>query len=342
MKKVSTGEIPPNPSILNMTSNSLANKIDSVLSSIKFDDNKNTTNINNTNYNTNKTEMSLEEKKEKQKVLDDMKNDVKKFTDIFIGNSTNHVDKILKTKIFTIQIIANNPNDTQKNNKKAIEEKISIVNFTQCENILKKEYNISQNTVLIMKKLEFTPKMDIKRANNLDASQGLTFEYIDPKTMKKLNSSICSKINTPISIPFKRGNRLKMEEYEKSALINAALDLYNNESPAYYSRCVKTNQIETGADVSINYKRSQMFQNTSITCSSECEYDGLDENKYVKCNCKTSGDKESSNTGDEFVFDPLPSMNYDIVLCHRETYKDVINYYNFLIQYNSIGKLNNE
>jgi len=342
MKKAMSGEIPPDPSLLNMASNAITSKLDSVLSSLNFDTNKNSTNTNNTNSSTNKTEMSMEEKKEKQKVLDDMKNDVKKFTDIFIGNSTNHVDKILKTEIFTIQIIANNPNDTQKNNKKAIEEKLTVGNFTECENILKKEYNISQNKVLLMKKAEFIAKMDIERANNPDASQGLSFEFIDPNTMKKLNSSICSKMNTPISIPFKRGERLKMLEYQRSALINAALDLYNNESPAYYSRCVKTNQIETGADVSINYKRSQMFQNTSITCSPECEYDGLDENKYVKCNCKTSGEKESSNTGDEFVFDPLPSMNYDIVKCYRETYKDVINYYNFLIQYNSIGKLKNK
>jgi hypothetical protein len=317
-----SGMIPAEPSLLNLTSNSITNKISSL-----FD-----TNINNTNKNNNNTEMSEEEKKEKQKVLDDIKNDVKKFTDIFIGNSITNVDKILKTEIFTIQIIANNPNDTEKNNNKAIEQKISIGNFTECENVLKKNYNISQNTVLIMKKAEFSSKMDIERSNNPDASQGLSFEFIDPNTMKKLDSSICNKINTPISIPFKRSERLNMNFYEKSTLINIFLDLYNNESPAYYSRCVKTNQINTGADVSINYKRSQMFQNTTISCSSECQYDGLDKNKYVKCNCNTTGKNEISNKADEFVFDPLPSMNYDIILCYNETYNDVnnnlINLYN--------------
>jgi hypothetical protein len=322
-----SGMIPAEPSLLNLTSNSITNKISSL-----FDTNINNTNINNTNKNNNNTEMSEEEKKEKKKVLDDIKNDVKKFTDIFIGNSITNVDKILKTEIFTIQIIANNPNDTEKNNNKAIEQKISIGNFTKCENVLKKNYNISQNTVLIMKKAEFSSKMDIERSNNPDASQGLSFEFIDPNTMKKLDSSICNKINTPISIPFKRSERLNMNFYEKSTLINIFLDLYNNESPAYYSRCVKTNQINTGADVSINYKRSQMFQNTTISCSSECQYDGLDKNKYVKCNCNTTGKNENSNKADEFVFDPLPSMNYDIILCYNETYNDVnnnlINLYN--------------
>jgi hypothetical protein len=253
-----------------------------------------------------------------------MKNDVKKFTDIFIGNSTTHVDKILKTELFIIQIISNNPNDTQKNNEKAIEEKISIGNFTECENILKKEYNISQNTVLLMKKAEFCSRLDVERCFNPLASRGLIFEFIDPNTMKKLNSDICNTINSQISIPFKRSDRINMNTYEISAIMNPNLDLYNNQSLAYHSRCVKSININTFADISINYKRSQMFQNTSITCSSGCEYDGLDKNKFVKCNCNTSGKNETSNTGYEFVFDPLPSMNYDIVKCYRETIKDVI------------------
>ena len=67
-----------------------------------------------------------------------------------------------------------------------------------------------------------------------------------------------------------------------------------------------------------------MFQNTTITCSEDCKYGGIDENIYVECNCNTSGKNETSNTGYEFVFDPVPPMNYDIVECYRETLKYVI------------------
>jgi len=66
-----------------------------------------------------------------------------------------------------------------------------------------------------------------------------------------------------------------------------------------------------------------MFQNTSISCSEGCTYEGLDENRYVKCNCKTNGESESSNTGMTHEFDPLPSMNYGIIKCFKETYDDV-------------------
>jgi len=335
-----SGEIPPDPLLLSMASNAMTNKIDSILSSINFDtaSNNNSTETNDNNTNKNKTQLTEKEKKEKQEILNNMKNDIKKFTNVFIGNSTKKVHKILKTEIFTIQITSNNPNDTESNNKKAIEERISIANFTDCENILKKENNISQTTVLLLKKVEFDAKMDIDRAKNPDASPGLSFEFIDPTTMKKLDAKVCSEIKTPMKIPFKRGERLKMKIYQKSVLINKGLDLYNKESPAYYSRCIKSNQIDTGADVSINYKRNKMFQNTTITCSPGCEYEGLDENKYVKCNCKTNGDKESSNNGNEFTFDPLPSMNYDIVLCYYETYIDVRIFYDFIF-FNSLRKI---
>ena len=333
MKKAMSGDIPPDPTLLSMASNAITNKIENVLSSLNFNvgpsnDKNNTdtkTNDKNNSSSNNSPQISEEQQKEKQKVLDDMKNDIKKFTDIFIEkNSSEKVDKTIKTEVFTIDIKSNNPNYTKANRKKDIKERISVANLTECENILRKEYNISESTVLLLKKVEFTAKMDIKRANNPDASQGLTFEFIDPNTMKKLDTKFCNNTKSIINIPFKGSDRLRMDMYDKSNAINKGLDIYNNDSPAYYSRCVKTNQIDTGADVSINYKRNTMFQNTTINCSPGCEYEGLDENKYVKCNCDTNGNQESSNTGNQFIFDPLPSMNYAIVKCYRETYNDVI------------------
>jgi hypothetical protein len=287
--------------------------------------------------NKNITIMSENEKNEKQKVLDNMKNEIKSLTDIFIGNSTEKIDKIMKTEIFTVQITSQNPNDTEKNNKKAIEQRISVANFTECENKLKLKYNISQPINLLLKKVEFNSKLDIERADNPDASEGLTFDFINPLNMEKLDSKICSEIKIPINIPFKRSERLIMDLVKKSQVINnVGIDLYSNAAPAYHSRCFKTLQLDTGADESINFKRSTMFQNTSISCSEDCIYEGLDENRYVKCNCNTTGEKESSNTGETYNFDPLPSMNYGIVKCYKETYEDVrkINLIYFKILFN--------
>lgn len=264
-----------------------------------------------------------EDSESKQKEINGMKKNVKQFTGAFIDKKSNETvqNKIIKTDIFSVAINSEDPNDKESRDKEAIKEGISTADFSECEKILKGHYNISSN--LLVKKVEFDPKMDVNRSKNPYASKGLTFEFLNPITFEKLNITYCSEKKTPLKIPFKKGEKLNISLYSQSARINKGLDLYNDKSPGFHSRCIKSNQLDTGADLSINYKRNKMFQNNSIGCSPGCEYDGLDENKYVKCNCEVKDDMETSNNGVDISFSPLPSMNYDIVNCYYETYRDV-------------------
>lgn len=267
----------------------------------------------------------------KQSVLNGMKNETQTFLNLLIDNIKNstYLNEIIKTEIFSVQISADSPDKKEENIRSAIENKLAFANFSNCEKLLKDHYNISQEINLMMKKVEFDPITDLKRANDTAASQGVSFDFFNQLTKEKLNTSICESAPTPISIPFKRSDRLNMQMYQKAQTVRTILDLYNSNSPGYHSRCFKTTQFDTGADVSLNYKRSMMFQNQTVSCSVGCTYEGLDKNTYVKCNCKTSGSKEMSNTGNDEQFDPLPKMNYDIVICYYETYSDV-KFYLFL------------
>ena len=80
---------------------------------------------------------------------------------------------------------------------------------------------------------------------------------------------------------------------------------------------------ELGSNASINFRRTKLFQNETIGCSVGCIYQGLDENKYVICDCSASGSAEISNTGSKDSLSSIPPMNYDIALCYYETYDDV-------------------
>ncbi len=282
---------------------------------------------NNSNF-SNSSIDKIKEMEEKQKIIDKMKENIKDFTNIFLDKKSNSTNKIIKTEIFDLSINSQDPKNSESAEKEAIKQKLSTTNFTECENILKKHYNISSDKYIILKKVEFDSKMDLLRNDNPYASKGVTFEFLNPLTFEKLNTSICSQseIKSPMKIPFKQAERIKSDFYRESAAINLDLDLYNNNSLGYHSRCVKSNQLTTGADLSINYKRNKMFQNNSIECSSGCTYGGLDENKYVKCDCKINENMETSNNGGYVSFDPLPPMNYDIVVCYYEAYTDVIIY----------------
>jgi len=206
-----------------------------------------------------------------------------------------------------------------------VDNKLAIGNYSLCEDILKKEYNISQSISLIIKMMQFDPITNLDKLNDTSASDAVSMEFINPENGVKLDSSICSKVPTPISIPFKKSERLKPELYAKAAVLKGVIDLYDKESPGYKSRCYKSKEFDTGADTSINYRRTKLYQNESINCSPGCAYEGLDENQYVLCNCNISqgGELSNNSTG----FDPLfsfPKFNYDITLCYYETFTDVI------------------
>jgi len=238
-------------------------------------------------------------------------------------NQTESKQNIIKTDMFSVEIASQDKSNEKELREELVKNKLSVANFTQCEKLLKYTYNISENLSLVYKKIEFDSKTDLLRAPDSRASSGVSFEFFDPDTLEKLNGTICSDIQTPISIPFKKIERLSMGLYLANSLVNKNVDIYNKESIGFSSRCVKSRDLTTSADTSISFRRNKMFQNETIGCSTSCAYKGLDENGYVKCDCTTSGKEEISNTGSDFNFDPIPKMNYEIFLCYYETYKDV-------------------
>ena len=102
------------------------------------------------------------------------------------------------------------------------------------------------------------------------------------------------------------------------------MDIYNEKSVAFHTRCVRTNDFKTDGDTSINFRRVKLYKNETIHCSEGCEYKGLDENKYVKCDCKLKqGADLSNNSSGIHPLLSFPNFNYDIALCIKETLKDV-------------------
>lgn len=238
----------------------------------------------------------------------------------------------------------NNENTNEKTNseeiseedKLAIENRLTIVNYKECEDYLKKINNITSEESLVIKQVEFDAQTDLLKINDSSASSGVTFEFYHPQTLDKLDASQCNDLNTGLKIPFKEAWRINMNLYQKTAYLSSVIDIYNKNSVGYYSRCVKTASNSTGADMSINYRRTVMFQNQTIQCSLGCSYKGLDENKYVKCECQTDGKNEISNNSTDEYLVSLPAMNYDIALCYKEAFFDVFYFLiNLLLNFHS-------
>jgi len=206
----------------------------------------------------------------------------------------------------------------------AVSENMAFLNLTNCENILKKEYDIADNVHLLVQQIDLNSLLNrnYTEINITDTSNGVNFDFYNPYTKEKLNKSLCNEVSTPISIPFKNSSRIKPQIYTNLKIF-PALDAYDIKSPSFHSRCYKSTSLESDADVSINYRRNNYYQNTSISCSEGCEYKGLDENIYVICDCHSLVNEDNSNNGILESLFSLPQFNYDIAFCYNETFSDV-------------------
>jgi len=247
------------------------------------------------------------------------------------GTNSNLTNLLIKTDIFTVNIIKAIPENKENLIKNAVANNISFGNYSNCEAILKINYNISDSESLIIKQVEYDAIVDPMRYNDFNSSKGLNFEFYHPKTLEKLDKNFCDSVSTQLNIPFKHSARLIMSTYlnYKSNLPNS-IDIYNIKTPSFHTRCLKSKEKEMNTDLSKNYRRTILYQNSTITCSDGCNYLGLDENKYVKCDCQKTGENEVSNTADDQSLFSLPPMNYDIILCLKEALMDV--YIHFIIK----------
>ena len=114
----------------------------------------------------------------------------------YITNSQNELD-LLKGK-------NNNTN------------KCSIIDLGECENLLKKHYQINENVSLIIIKFE--------KVTNISSEKSLQYEVYEPFQKTKLNLSICDKITIDIYIPLVLSEKIQ-NLYDE--LKNMGYELYS-------------------------------------------------------------------------------------------------------------------
>ena len=181
-------------------------------------------------------------------------------------------------------------------------DNISSINFGECENILKKEYNILKNEALIIFKTD-------KYFDGL-LIPIIEYEVFHPITKEKLNLNHCQNANISIDI------------YIPVSINDSILFKYNPNSTYYNDICQK-NISYIDADLTL-YERKAIFNNNNFgLCQSNCIYKGYDfENKRVICHCQIQDRKSkfSNNQKEDFIFKFLNTKrkgNLFILKCYN-------------------------
>jgi len=161
---------------------------------------------------------------------------------------------------FIITIPKNQKNNTNKNN--------TSINMGKCENILREEYHLANESNLYILKVE--------EIINGIKSPKVEYEIYYPISENKLkvaDLSLCQKVKFDISIP--------------AIISKNEIDKYNSSS-GYYNDICYTLTTESGTDISLEDRRLEFIKYNLSICEEGCQFTQYDfvENKAI-CSCYT-------------------------------------------------------
>ena len=195
-----------------------------------------------------------------------------------------------------------------------INDGLSIIQLGECESILKKENNISENVSLIIL------KYDLKA--NESISKKVEYDVYNPLTRKKLKLDKCNNTNIELYIPVDMNEDL-LELYEKAD--NQGYDIFNPENNFYNDICTPYTSIN-GTDIILSDRVSDILNNIGSLCEKSCDYgDVYTENKKVLCKCSTKMNSNLEITKEDFTLKKFEkiylhiknNLNYKVLKCYK-------------------------
>ena len=184
----------------------------------------------------------------------------------FIGNNLINIDGKNYNK-FKIEIYDSNYlNNNYENNN-------SILNITECENLLKEKYNISKDEYLTIFKIDFYNEKSII------PNTKYKLYYKD----KLLNLSYCDKVPISISSPVNLKN-YGLDQNKLNDVLKYDIDIFNKNSTFYSDICILfSNSNKT--DVTLKDRKKDYYINTSL-CQEGCYYNDYNKiTNQIKCIC---------------------------------------------------------
>ena len=208
--------------------------------------------------------------------------------------------------IFTITSLQNQNNDINNN--------LTKINLGECENLLRKEYNISVNETLYIEKIDI-----FNEENETPKVKYDVYCKLFGTNLIKLNLTVCTNTKILISIP------INISEFPDN-LDN--LDIYNSNS-GYYNDICYTTTSEDGTDITLGDRQSNYIDKGKQICQEDCiftKYDYTTSQAICSCDVKES----SSSVKDLMTIDKMK-----IALKNFKNIKNFINI-NFLVCYKKL------
>jgi len=217
----------------------------------------------------------------------------------------------------------------------SVEAKYSIIYLGECESLIKKYYNLSNDTELFILGIDSPSKN--KNASTSVYNYGV---YLENGT--QLDHIVpCKESKISISSSIKNAEQVKLEN--ASYFSDLGYDIYDESSTFYTDNCAPA--AIDGNDVTLTDRKKNYYPNDISLCNDSCSYSSVNFNsKRFICECSFSSNSSKSTNSEETeeeesYFDYLLSLiNYKIATCY-ELFFDFKSYYYNAGFYIAVGNL---
>ena len=228
---------------------------------------------------------------------------------------TSKIDGGQEEKIEAIKMTITFTSIQNEKNKLNINNNSPKIDFGECENLLRNDYNIPVNETLYLKKINLVQEGMKTSKVGYDV-----YCKLFGKNLIKLNLTSCKDSKISIFMPIE---------------IDESLDKLNSSSGFYNDICYTTTS-EDGTDITLNDRKKDFIDKNMSVCQEECQFSKYDKiNNRAECVCNI---KESSSLIDDLTF------NKKNLLKNFKDIKNILNF-NFLVCYKNLfnknGILNN-
>ena len=232
--------------------------------------------------------------------IDKTKEELENSLDMLINITENGKKYLIYGKDYNITITPINDLNTFKS---------TYVDFTLCEGILRKEYNISLDELLTILQIE------IDKMNEKALTSQVEYAIYDEKK-QKLNLSYCKDIEIKVNYEIKDQsvlNKTMIKYYSE-----LGVDIFDSEDSFFNDLCYSFSI--SNSDVILKDRVSDIYQNYSL-CDNGCNYDTIDiENMTVSCTCKVKKEISLDVTEpalSEMVQDTFKNSNFGVIRCYN-------------------------
>jgi len=247
-------------------------------------------------------------------------NNNKEIHDIIVDNllqsysGIDELNQIIEGKENIIYQLTNSENQLNLlKNKSLNNNNLSIIDLGECEDILRKEYNISDNDSLIILKQE-----NINKAKS--SEKNVQYEVYNPYNKNKLNLTICE--GTTIKLYTKM---ILSENTQKTynQLKELGYDMLNINDKFYQDICTPY-QSENNTDILLSDRIDYIYNNDDTQCQPNCEFvEYFLETQYMSCSCSVNEEipekkeKFSAKKLYESFYEVLKYSNYKVYKCYN-------------------------